>query len=106
MSGWVSGLLIVAVLLTLITALVAVWLLIRNGTGKDADLVRQVAGLRQQLQRASPDNDGAPALQVFALALAVALIASQALAFGGQIDLNTAQVVRANFSGKQFYLSG
>ena len=47
-------------------------------------------GLRQQLQRASPDNDGAPALQAFALALAVALIASQALAFGGQIDLNTA----------------
>ncbi|MBP7880948.1 MAG: DNA recombination protein RmuC [Actinomyces sp.] len=50
MNGLVSGLLIVAVLLTLITALVAVWLLIRNGTGKDADLVRQVAGLRQQLQ--------------------------------------------------------
>ncbi len=50
MSGWVSGLLIVAVLLTLIMALVAVWLLIRNGTGKDANLVRQLAGLRQQLQ--------------------------------------------------------
>ena len=50
MNGWVSGLLIVAVLLTLITALVAVWLLIRNGTGKDADLDRQLAGLRQQLQ--------------------------------------------------------
>ena len=50
MNGWVSGLLIVSVLLTLIMALVAVWLLIRNGTGRDADLVRQVAGLRQQLQ--------------------------------------------------------
>ncbi|WP_182141151.1 DNA recombination protein RmuC [Schaalia sp. JY-X169] len=50
MSVWVSGLLIVSVLLTLIMALVAVWLLIRNGTGKDADLVRQLAGLRQQLQ--------------------------------------------------------
>ena len=50
MNGWVSGLLIVAVLLTLIMALVAVWLLIRNGTGKDANLVRQLAGLRQQLQ--------------------------------------------------------
>ena len=50
MNGLVSGLLIVAVLLTLITALVAVWLLIRNGTGKDANLVRQLAGLRQQLQ--------------------------------------------------------
>lgn len=50
MNGWVSGLLIVSVLLTLIMALVAVWLLIRNGTGKDADLVRQLAGLRQQLQ--------------------------------------------------------
>lgn len=50
MNGWVSGLLIVAVLLTLIMALVAVWLLIRNGTGKDADLVRQLGGLRQQLQ--------------------------------------------------------
>lgn len=50
MNGWVSGLLIVSVLLTLIMALVAVWLLIRNGTGKDADLVRQLGGLRQQLQ--------------------------------------------------------
>ena len=50
MNGLVSGLLIVAVLLTLITALVAVWLLIRNGTGRDADLVRQLGGLRQQLQ--------------------------------------------------------
>ena len=50
MNGWVSGLLIVAVLLTLIMALVAVWLLIRNGTGRDADLVRQLGGLRQQLQ--------------------------------------------------------
>ena len=50
MSGWVSVLVIVLVLLTLVTALVAVWLLLRNGTGKDADLVRQVAGLRQQLQ--------------------------------------------------------
>ena len=63
-------------------------------------------GLRQQLQRASPDNDGAPALQAFALALAVALIASQALAFGGQIDLNTAQVVRANFSVTGTLLGG
>ena len=50
MNGWVSGLLIVSVLLTLIMALVAVWLLIRNGTGRDADLVRQLGGLRQQLQ--------------------------------------------------------
>ena len=50
MSGWVSVLVIVLVLLTLVTALVAVWLLIRNGTGRDADLVRQLGGLRQQLQ--------------------------------------------------------
>ena len=63
-------------------------------------------GLRQQLQPASPENNGAPALQAFALALAVALSASQALAFGGYIDLNAAQVVRAHFSVTGVLLGG
>ena len=40
----------------------------------------------------------APALRAFALALAVALLASQALAWAGWADLGTAQVVRARFS--------
>ena len=40
----------------------------------------------------------APALRAFALALAVALLASQALACSGLADLSTAQVVRASFS--------
>ena len=40
----------------------------------------------------------APALRAFALALAVALMASQALAWAGWADLGTAQVVRARFS--------
>ncbi len=40
----------------------------------------------------------APALRAFALALAVALLGSQALAWAGLADLGTAQVVRARFS--------
>ena len=55
-------------------------------------------GLRQTQSLDSSEPHGAPALQAFALALAVALIATQALAFSGQIDLNTAQVVRSQFS--------
>ena len=55
-------------------------------------------GLRQSLGLDNEQRSGAPALQAFALALAVALIASQWLAFNKQIDLTTAQVVRSSFS--------
>lgn len=50
-------------------------------------------GLRERL-----DGKEAPALRAFALALAVALLGSQALAWAGQADLGSAQVVRAKFS--------
>lgn len=52
-----------------------------------------VRGLHQRLADAQ-----APALRAFALALAVALLASQALAWAGWADLGTAQVVRARFA--------
>ncbi len=55
-------------------------------------------GLRQSLGLDRDQRSGAPALQAFALALAVALLASQLLAFNKQIDLTTAQVVRSSFS--------
>ena len=55
-------------------------------------------GLRQAMGKDGEQRDGAPALQAFALALAVALLASQGLAFLGQVDLNAAQVARSNFS--------
>ena len=55
-------------------------------------------GLRQSLGLDNDQRSGAPALQAFALALAVALIASQWLAFNKQVDLTTAQVVRSSFS--------
>jgi uncharacterized membrane protein YedE/YeeE len=41
---------------------------------------------------------GAPALRAFALALAVALLASQALSWSGEVALDGAQVARARFS--------
>ena len=63
-------------------------------------------GLRQQLHLASRAGGGAPALQAFALALAVALLASQALAFIGAIDLAQAQVVRPSFSVPGVLLGG
>lgn len=63
-------------------------------------------GLRQQLHSARRDSGGAPALQAFALALAVALLASQALAFIGTIDLTQAQVVRPSFSVPGVLLGG
>ena len=50
--------------------------------------------------------DGAPALQAFALALAVALLASQTLAWAGLVDLGAAQVVRAKFSVPGVLLGG
>ncbi|MPM97012.1 hypothetical protein SDC9_144183 [bioreactor metagenome] len=57
-------------------------------------------GLRQALGVAK-DHAGmrsAPALQAFALALAVAMLCTQWLAYSGQIDLKTAQPVRGSFS--------
>ena len=60
-----------------------------------------VRGLRESL--AGPQ---APALRAFALALAVALMASQALAWAGLIDLGAAQVVRARFSVPGVFIGG
>lgn len=55
--------------------------------------IRQSMGLDAQEPRGS-----APALQAFALAVAVALVASQGLHWAGVIDLNHAQIVRPGFS--------
>ncbi|WP_051303196.1 YeeE/YedE thiosulfate transporter family protein [Comamonas composti] len=64
-------------------------------------------GLRQWAGRAhEQEAGGAPALQAFALALAVALLASQALAFFGLFDLGQAQIVRARFSWPAALLGG
>ena len=63
-------------------------------------------GLRQHGLAAARENGGAPALQAFALALAVALLASQALAWAGLADLAQAQVVRARFSVPGVLLGG
>lgn len=51
-------------------------------------------------------GDGAPALQAFALALAVALLASQALQLQGLIDLGQAQIVRPGFSVLGVFIGG
>lgn len=56
--------------------------------------MRQARGLDAQ----TPPGDGAPALQAFALALAVAIAGTQALAFTQQIDLAQAVQVRGRFS--------
>ncbi len=63
-------------------------------------------GLRQWAIATARENGGAPALQAFALALAVALLASQALAWAGLVDLGQAQVVRASFSLPGVLLGG
>lgn len=56
-------------------------------------------GLRQSLgQDGHAPRGSAPALQAFALALAVALLASQGLQLVGIVDLGNAQIVRASFS--------
>lgn len=60
-----------------------------------------VRGLRERLA-----DRQAPALRAFALALAVALLASQALAWAGLADLGTAQVVRARFSLPGVFVGG
>lgn len=48
--------------------------------------------------RSEQPGEGAPALQAFALALAVGLVATQALDFAGQIDLERTLPMRATFS--------
>lgn len=56
-------------------------------------------GLRQALGLDAGERRGnAPALQAFALAMAVALLASQGLQLAGVVDLANAQIVRPNFS--------
>lgn len=55
--------------------------------------IRQSMGLDTQEARGT-----APALQAFALALAVALLASQGLQLAGIVDLGNAQIVRPSFS--------
>ncbi len=53
-----------------------------------------------------PDDDQGQALRAFALALAVALLATQALALAGQIVLSEAQVVRPRFAWPAMLLGG
>ena len=56
-------------------------------------------GLRQSVGLDAHEAPGsAPALQTFALAVAVALLASQGLQLAGFVDLGQAQIVRPNFS--------
>ncbi len=56
-------------------------------------------GLRQRMGLDGDEAPGtAPALQAFALALAVALLATQALAWTGAVDLGQAAIVRPSFS--------
>ncbi len=56
-------------------------------------------GVRQGMGHDHSEPRGhAPALQAFALALAVALLASQGLQWLGVIDLAQAQIVRPSFS--------
>ena len=63
-------------------------------------------GLRQWRGLDEGQRGGAPALQAFALALAVALIASQWLAFTGLIDWANVPVVRARFSVSAVFIGG
>lgn len=63
--------------------------------------VRQSVGLDRQ---ETPGT--APALQAFALAVAVALLASQGLQVAGLVDLSNAQIVRPNFSIVGVFLGG
>ena len=55
--------------------------------------LRQAQGLDSEVPCGT-----APALQAFALALAVALVATQALTWGGQLDWSQAPIVRSQFS--------
>lgn len=56
-------------------------------------------GIRQSMGLDSSEARGsAPALQAFALTVAVALLASQGLQLAGLVDLSQAQIVRPSFS--------
>lgn len=76
-------------------------LLLGCGFGAAARLGRfcLLRGLRQAagLDRSEP-RGSAPALQAFALALAVALLASQGMQLAGWVDLGQAQIARSQFS--------
>ena len=63
-------------------------------------------GLRQWRGEDGGDTRGAPALQAFALALAVTLVGSQWLAYTGQIDWANAPIVRARFSLTATFVGG
>ena len=64
-------------------------------------------GIRQHMGLdANEPRNSAPALQAFALAAAVALLASQGLHMAGIIDLNNAQIVRPGFSFVGVLLGG
>ena len=64
-------------------------------------------GLRQSLELdTSVPRNSAPALQAFALAVAVALLASQGLQWMDWVDLGQAQIVRPNFSAWAVALGG
>ena len=64
-------------------------------------------GVRQGMGHDHGEPRGhAPALQAFALALAVALLASQGLQWLGVIDLGQAQIVRPSFSPLGVFLGG
>lgn len=64
-------------------------------------------GLRQSLGLDGAEPRGsAPALQAFALAVAVALLASQGLQWAGLVDLGNAQIVRPNFSIAGVFFGG
>lgn len=64
-------------------------------------------GLRQQLGLDDGEARGsAPALQAFALALAVALLAAQGLQLAGLVDLGQTQVARNSFSALGMLLGG
>lgn len=63
--------------------------------------MRQAMGLDGETPRGT-----APALQAFALALAVALLATQALTWAGQLDWSQAPIVRSQFSLPGVLLGG
>ena len=64
-------------------------------------------GLRQTMGLDSSEpRDTAPALQAFALALAVALLASQGLQLAEVVDLGNAQIVRPYFSVVGVWIGG
>lgn len=64
-------------------------------------------GLRQTMGLDSSEpRDTASALQAFALALAVALLASQGLQLAEMVDLGKAQIVRPNFSVVGVWIGG